>query len=108
MFTIVTSSTTMSWARPTVPRISHRRSGGALARSAGRPGTRPVGLMLALVLLIALTYLEVPSPLRRPQTVAFGHTCDAVGRTGRRRRAQEVTSAWSAGMPPGTEVPRWE
>jgi len=25
MFTIVASSTTMSWARPTVPRISHRR-----------------------------------------------------------------------------------
>src|SRR6266536_3382011 len=35
MFTIVASSTTMSWARATVPRISHRRgSGGALARTA--------------------------------------------------------------------------
>ena len=35
MFTIVASSTTMSWARPTVPRMSHRRgSGVALARAA--------------------------------------------------------------------------
>src|SRR6516165_9747296 len=50
MFTIVASSTTMSWARPTVPRISHRRgSGPAPARAAGPAGTAP-----ALVSLITL------------------------------------------------------
>jgi hypothetical protein len=36
------------------------------------------------------------------------HATDAVGWTARRRRAQEVTFAWSAGMPPGTGVPRGE
>src|SRR5215470_11648307 len=42
MVTIVASSTTISWASPTVPRISHRRrSGVTLARAAGRPGTQP-------------------------------------------------------------------
>ena len=51
MFTIVASSTTMSWARPTVPRMSHRRE--------------PV---LALVLLLAVapvtkTRMIFPSPL---------------------------------------------
>ena len=41
MLTIVASSTTISWARLTVPRISHRReSGVALARAARGPGVR--------------------------------------------------------------------
>jgi hypothetical protein len=36
------------------------------------------------------------------------HATDAVGWKARRRRAQEVTSAWSTGMPPGVGVPRGE
>src|SRR5690242_13459570 len=99
MFTIVASSTTMSWAMPTTPRISHRRlSGAAPARAAGGPG-RPTTPVLVLVLFIALAYLEV---LRRlPCT-------DASGWTARRRRAQEAISAWSAGMRPGAGLPRGE
>src|SRR5215470_20423808 len=49
MFTIVASSTTMSWARPTVPKMSHGRGSWVASVPA-------VGTALVLVSLIALTY----------------------------------------------------
>src|SRR5262249_24627207 len=75
MFTTVASSTTMSWARPTVPRISHRRGGKG-------GGTRD-GTALALVSLIALTY-------RGSGVHGFLHGCGAATRCGRVRGRHEV------------------
>src|SRR5215467_5316401 len=98
MFTIVASSTTMSWAMPTMPRISHRRlSGAMLARGGGPPGTPwgawPAALLLVPVLFIALTYLEILRSLVMhrcfrldgpPSSCAGTHFClvsgDALGR----------------------------
>src|SRR5215475_16093287 len=76
MLTTVASSTTMSWARPTVPRISHRRG----ARAAAVPA---MGTALALVSLIALTY-------RGSGVHGFLHGCGAATRCGRVRGRHEV------------------
>src|ERR1700734_1395336 len=61
IFITVRSSTIISWASPTRPRISHRRGSGPAAAVVGVPGGRGV---LAFVSLTCCTYLEVPSPLR--------------------------------------------
>src|SRR5215467_10170448 len=108
MFTIVASSTTMSWAMPTMPRISHRRlsramlawrgdtpgtpRGAELARVGG-PGAWPAAPLLVPVLFIALTYLEILRSLVMyrcfrldgpPSSCAGTHFClvsgDAAGR----------------------------
>src|SRR5215813_15070720 len=76
MFTIVASSTTISWARPTVPRISHRRG----SRAASVPAA---GTVLALVSLIALTY-------RGGGVHGFLHGCGAATRRGRVRSLHEI------------------
>ena len=59
MFTIVTSRTTISWARPTTARISHRLESGALAACLAAAGSVPLGMFIAD---IALSYLEQLSP----------------------------------------------
>src|SRR5689334_15905794 len=47
MFTIVTSRTTISWASPTTPRISHRRESGVPAACFGSAWLVPWGMFIA-------------------------------------------------------------
>jgi hypothetical protein len=55
MFTIVASRTTISWARPTTPRISQRRGTGGLSAVPEAACPLPSGMLVAD---IAHPYLE--------------------------------------------------
>ncbi len=72
MFTIVASSTTISWARPTTARISQRRGSGASPAVA--EGGRPFAFGI-LISDIALSYLEDLSPVRHRELTMNRRRC---------------------------------